>query len=53
MIERRVEDKDVDIAIFDEAVKHVEQILRNDPYVRYLQSPQYADLLSKLGKNGR
>ena len=53
MIERRVEDKDVDIGIFDEAVKHVEQILRNDPYVRYLQSPQYTDLLAKLGKNGR
>ncbi|CAI4223146.1 unnamed protein product [Auanema sp. JU1783] len=50
VIERRIEDKDVDISIFDEAIKHVEQVLRNDPYVRFLQSPQYMGLIAKLKK---
>ncbi|KJH46739.1 regulator of G protein signaling domain protein [Dictyocaulus viviparus] len=48
VIERKIHDKDVDITLFDEAIKHVEQVLRNDPYVRFLQSPQYLNLLSKL-----
>ncbi|CAD6192556.1 unnamed protein product [Caenorhabditis auriculariae] len=48
VIERRITDKDIDITLFDEAIKHVEQVLRNDPYVRFLQSDQYLGLLSKL-----
>ncbi|VDL64372.1 unnamed protein product [Nippostrongylus brasiliensis] len=48
VIERKIQEKDVDITLFDEAIKHVEQVLRNDPYVRFLQSPQYLDLLAKL-----
>ncbi|EGT48285.1 CBN-RGS-3 protein [Caenorhabditis brenneri] len=48
VIERRIHDNQIDITLFDEAIKHVEQVLRNDPYVRFLQSHQYIDLLSKL-----
>ncbi|CCD66106.1 Regulator of G-protein signaling rgs-3 [Caenorhabditis elegans] len=48
VIERRIQDNQIDITLFDEAIKHVEQVLRNDPYVRFLQSSQYIDLLSKL-----
>lgn len=48
VIERKIQEKDVDITLFDEAIKHVEQVLRNDPYVRFLQSPQYLELLAKL-----
>ncbi|KAI6196331.1 hypothetical protein M3Y94_01096400 [Aphelenchoides besseyi] len=47
-IEKRVRDKDVDDTLFDDAVKHVEQILKNDPYVRFLQSNAYTQLLAKL-----
>ncbi|KAI6189325.1 Regulator of G-protein signaling rgs-3 [Aphelenchoides fujianensis] len=46
-IEKRVRDKEVDETLFDDAVKHVEQIL-NDPYVRFLQSNAYTQLLAKL-----
>ncbi|VDN43084.1 unnamed protein product [Gongylonema pulchrum] len=48
LIEKRINEKDVDSTLFDEAVKHVEQVLRNDPYVRFLQSTEYNDLLAKL-----
>uniref|UniRef100_A0A1I7XT47 RGS domain-containing protein n=1 Tax=Heterorhabditis bacteriophora TaxID=37862 RepID=A0A1I7XT47_HETBA len=48
VIERKIQSKEVDITLFDEATKHVEQVLRNDPYVRFLQSPQYLGLLAKL-----
>ena len=48
VIERRIHDNHIDISLFDEAIKHVEQVLRNDPYVRFLQSAQYIDLLGKL-----
>ncbi|RCN31922.1 regulator of G protein signaling domain protein [Ancylostoma caninum] len=56
VIEKKIQEKDVDISLFDEAIKHVEQVnigycigvLRNDPYVRFLQSPQYLNLLAKL-----
>ncbi|VDM60408.1 unnamed protein product [Angiostrongylus costaricensis] len=48
VIEKKIHEKDVDISLFDEAIKHVEQVLRNDPYVRFLQSPQYLNLLAKL-----
>lgn len=48
VIERRIQDNEVDITLFDEAIKHVEQVLRNDPYVRFLQSKIYTDLLAKL-----
>uniref|UniRef100_A0A914VN64 RGS domain-containing protein n=1 Tax=Plectus sambesii TaxID=2011161 RepID=A0A914VN64_9BILA len=40
-------DKTVDRTLFDEAIKHVEQVLRNDPYVRFLQSPEYLELFDK------
>ncbi|KAI6171761.1 Peptidase M23 domain-containing protein [Aphelenchoides besseyi] len=50
-IEKRVRDKDVDETLFDDAVKHVEQILKNDPYVRFLQSNAYTQLLAKLTLN--
>ncbi|VDN02350.1 unnamed protein product [Thelazia callipaeda] len=48
LIEKRIEEKDVDKTLFDDAVKHVEQILKNDPYVRFLQSSEYNNLLQKL-----
>uniref|UniRef100_A0A0R3RIL5 RGS domain-containing protein n=1 Tax=Elaeophora elaphi TaxID=1147741 RepID=A0A0R3RIL5_9BILA len=48
VIDSRIEAKDVDNTLFDEAVKHVEQVLKNDPYVRFLQSAEYNDLLVKL-----
>ncbi|KAK6104854.1 Regulator of G protein signaling domain family protein [Brugia pahangi] len=48
VIDNRIETKDVDSTLFDEAVKHVEQVLKNDPYVRFLQSTEYNDLLVKL-----
>ncbi|CAI5442525.1 unnamed protein product [Caenorhabditis angaria] len=48
VVERRINDKESDISLFDEAIKHVEQVLRNDPYVRFLQSSQYTNLLAKL-----
>lgn len=47
-IERRLAENEADITLFDEAIKHVEQVLRNDPYVRFLQSPHYTNLLAKL-----
>ncbi len=47
-IDKKIRDKDVDETLFDDAVKHVEQILKNDPYVRFLQSTDYIDLLSRL-----
>uniref|UniRef100_A0A0N4ZW79 RGS domain-containing protein n=1 Tax=Parastrongyloides trichosuri TaxID=131310 RepID=A0A0N4ZW79_PARTI len=47
-IEKKIQQKDVDITLFDEAIKHVEQILKNDPYVRFLQSKDYLNLLEKL-----
>jgi hypothetical protein len=47
-IEKKIREKDVDETLFDESVKHVEQILKNDPYVRFLQSKDYNDLLAKL-----
>ncbi|CEF60013.1 Regulator of G protein signalling domain and Regulator of G protein signalling superfamily domain and Regulator of G-protein signalling, domain 1-containing protein [Strongyloides ratti] len=47
-IEKKIQQKDVDITLFDEAIKHVEQVLKNDPYVRFLQSKEYLDLLEKL-----
>ncbi|KHN84115.1 Regulator of G-protein signaling rgs-3, partial [Toxocara canis] len=47
-IEKKINDKDVDCTLFDEAIKHVEQVLKNDPYVRFLQSKEYISLLEKL-----
>lgn len=47
-IEKKINDKDVDCTLFDEAIKHVEQVLKNDPYVRFLQSNEYIGLLEKL-----
>ncbi|CAJ0960031.1 unnamed protein product, partial [Mesorhabditis belari] len=48
VIERKIADKEVDITLFDEAIKHIEQVLRNDPYVRFLQCQEYLNLLSRL-----
>ncbi|VBB26495.1 unnamed protein product [Acanthocheilonema viteae] len=48
VIDNRIETKNVDNTLFDEAVKYVEQVLKNDPYVRFLQSTEYNDLLDKL-----
>ncbi|CAI2345113.1 unnamed protein product [Caenorhabditis sp. 36 PRJEB53466] len=48
VIERRIQDNEIDITLFDESIKHVEQVLRNDPYVRFLQSQDYTNLLNKL-----
>lgn len=48
LIEKRINDKEVDSTLFDEAVKHAEQVLKNDPYIRFLQSNDYNDLLAKL-----
>ncbi|VDK73509.1 unnamed protein product [Litomosoides sigmodontis] len=48
VIDSQIEAQDVDSTLFDEAVKHVEQVLKNDPYVRFLQSTEYNDLLLKL-----
>ncbi|KAI1710080.1 regulator of G protein signaling domain-containing protein [Ditylenchus destructor] len=47
-VDKRIKEKDVDETLFDDAVKHVEQILKNDPYVRFLQSKEYNQLLAKL-----
>uniref|UniRef100_A0A915DYL2 RGS domain-containing protein n=1 Tax=Ditylenchus dipsaci TaxID=166011 RepID=A0A915DYL2_9BILA len=47
-VEKKIKEKDVDETLFDDAVKHVEQILKNDPYVRFLQSKDYKELLAKL-----
>jgi len=47
-IEKKIREKDADETLFDDAVKHVEQILKNDPYVRFLQSRDYRDLLARL-----
>ncbi|GMT06442.1 hypothetical protein PENTCL1PPCAC_28616, partial [Pristionchus entomophagus] len=38
----------IEISLFDEATQYVEQILRNDPYVRFIQSPGYLNLLNSL-----
>uniref|UniRef100_A0A915PPN2 RGS domain-containing protein n=1 Tax=Setaria digitata TaxID=48799 RepID=A0A915PPN2_9BILA len=48
VIDNRIETKEVDNTLFDEAVKHVEHVLKNDPYIRFLQSTEYNDLLAKL-----
>ncbi|CAG9538161.1 unnamed protein product, partial [Cercopithifilaria johnstoni] len=48
VIENKIETEDVDSTLFDEAIKHIEQVLKNDPYVRFLQSTEYNDLLAKL-----
>ncbi|KAK0396222.1 hypothetical protein QR680_001625 [Steinernema hermaphroditum] len=48
MIARRVKNKEVDMTLFDGATKHIEEILKNDPYVRFLQSKEYRDLLDRL-----
>uniref|UniRef100_A0A8R1XN21 RGS domain-containing protein n=1 Tax=Onchocerca volvulus TaxID=6282 RepID=A0A8R1XN21_ONCVO len=48
IIDSRIEANDVDSTLFDEAIKHIEQVLKNDPYVRFLQSNEYSDLLTKL-----
>ncbi|KAI6184702.1 Regulator of G-protein signaling rgs-3 [Aphelenchoides bicaudatus] len=45
---KRIREKTVDETLFDDAVKHVEQILKNDPYVRFLQSKPYIQLMAKL-----
>uniref|UniRef100_A0A183BWY3 RGS domain-containing protein n=1 Tax=Globodera pallida TaxID=36090 RepID=A0A183BWY3_GLOPA len=47
-VEKKIREKDADETLFDESVKHVELILKNDPYVRFLQSKEYNDLLAKL-----
>ncbi|KAF7637954.1 hypothetical protein Mgra_00002657 [Meloidogyne graminicola] len=47
-VEKKIREKNVDESVFDEAVKHVEQILKNDPYVRFINSKEYNDLLAKL-----
>ncbi|CAK5080482.1 unnamed protein product [Meloidogyne enterolobii] len=47
-VEKKIREKNVDDTVFDEAVKHVEQILKNDPYVRFINSKEYNDLLAKL-----
>ncbi|TMS35900.1 hypothetical protein L596_003192 [Steinernema carpocapsae] len=48
MIARKVKNKEVDMTLFDGATKHIEEILKNDPYVRFLQSKEYRDLLDRL-----
>ncbi|GMT15521.1 hypothetical protein PFISCL1PPCAC_6818, partial [Pristionchus fissidentatus] len=48
VIESKVADDLVDINLFDEATRHIEQVLRNDPYVRFLQSAEYENLCAKL-----
>ncbi len=45
-IDQKIRDRKIDGALFEDAVKHVEQVLRNDPYVRFLQSKEYTELLS-------
>ena len=45
---KRIKDKDVDLSLFEDAAKHVEQVLKNDPYVRFLASNNYRALLTKL-----
>lgn len=47
-IDKKIREKNVDETLFNDAIKHVEQILKNDPYVRFLQSKAYTQLLSKL-----
>lgn len=47
-IERKIKTKEVDVNLFDLSTKHVEQLLKNDPYVRFLQSKDYTELLAKL-----
>uniref|UniRef100_A0A0N4UL20 RGS domain-containing protein n=1 Tax=Dracunculus medinensis TaxID=318479 RepID=A0A0N4UL20_DRAME len=47
-IEKKFSDNEVDKTLFDEAVKHIEQVLKNDPYIRFLQSKEYLGLLEKL-----
>uniref|UniRef100_A0AC35U7L3 RGS domain-containing protein n=1 Tax=Rhabditophanes sp. KR3021 TaxID=114890 RepID=A0AC35U7L3_9BILA len=47
-MEKRIQQKEVDVNLFDDAIKHVEQVLKNDPYVRFLQSKEYNDLLNRL-----
>ncbi|CAD5213960.1 unnamed protein product [Bursaphelenchus xylophilus] len=47
-VEKLLKEKEVDQHLFDNAIKHVEQLLKNDPYVRFLQSKEYNDLLAKL-----
>ena len=37
-VEKKIREKHVDETLFDDAVKHVEQILKNDPYVRFINS---------------
>ncbi|GMR38875.1 hypothetical protein PMAYCL1PPCAC_09070 [Pristionchus mayeri] len=48
LIDAKIADDDIDISLFDEATRHVEQVLRNDPYVRFLQSAEYENLVAKL-----
>uniref|UniRef100_A0AC35G1A4 RGS domain-containing protein n=1 Tax=Panagrolaimus sp. PS1159 TaxID=55785 RepID=A0AC35G1A4_9BILA len=45
---RLIKEKEIDATLFDDAIKYVEQVLRNDPYVRFLQSDTYKDLLNRL-----
>ncbi|GMS86792.1 hypothetical protein PENTCL1PPCAC_8967, partial [Pristionchus entomophagus] len=48
LIDTKVAEDKIDIGLFDEATKHIEQVLRNDPYVRFLQSEEYYSLCDKL-----
>ena len=43
-----IKEKDITATLFDDAIKYVEQVLRNDPYVRFLQSDTYKNLLSRI-----
>uniref|UniRef100_A0A914HEM1 RGS domain-containing protein n=1 Tax=Globodera rostochiensis TaxID=31243 RepID=A0A914HEM1_GLORO len=43
-VEKKIREKDADETLFDESVKHVELILKNDPYVRFLQSKEHKQI---------
>ncbi|VDD96385.1 unnamed protein product [Enterobius vermicularis] len=48
LIEKRIKDDDIDASLFDDAIKHVEKVLKTEPYHRFINSEEYKNLLHKL-----
>ncbi|KAH7694422.1 Protein RGS-3 c, partial [Aphelenchoides avenae] len=47
-IAKKVREKAVDVTLFDEAVKHVEEKMKAENYTLFIQSKAYVELLQKL-----
>uniref|UniRef100_A0A183VA95 Regulator of G-protein signaling rgs-3 n=2 Tax=Toxocara canis TaxID=6265 RepID=A0A183VA95_TOXCA len=48
LIQEKLMQGRVDANLFEEAIRYVATILKNDAYIRFLQSDEYRDLLARL-----